>query len=187
MKKAASLFCLLLIFSAAICSCSSSDKRAAEKLNDSCELEFEILQNVEDYDFSGYQVLYGFGMTRYYGSDYKLQTNDNGNVIEEGEFVSYTVTAWPDYEDGGKYITRIFCTDQNVKVFGLTLKNSLEEFEAALSALGYDVAESDPYNACAAIVAENGGIRVSILDYGEGQGKTLTIIADVTNRSGLIF
>lgn len=72
-------------------------------------------------------------------------------------------------------------------MFGLTLENSLDEFKTALADLGYDVTESAPYGACGAIKAEKVGITVSVYDYGETHGKTLTIRAEVTNRGGIQY
>ncbi|MBE6654234.1 MAG: hypothetical protein E7608_02100 [Ruminococcaceae bacterium] len=191
MKKIISLACTALAVLLLLSSCAAQDKSTAKRINAASDFEFCLLENVEEHDFGGYGALYGFGVTKYYGKDYELAKDENGYIIEEGEYVSYEVTAWPDESNGGKFVTAIYCTDMDVRVLGLTLENSLDEFSAALSDMGFKVKESEQYGTdgiikeYTAIKAEKGGISVYICDY--GQSKTLSIRADVSNKLGIIY
>lgn len=181
------IFSLIVCFLLLLClsACSALDESTAEKINAASNFEFDLLENVEDYDFGGYGAVYGFGVTKYYGTGYELTEDKNGETAAVGEYVSYDVTAWPDESDGGRFITSIYCTDMDVRVLGLTLENSLDEFSSVLSDMGFDVEKSDPYGACGAIRAQKGGICVYICDY--GQNKTFSVSADVSNRLDLQY
>lgn len=191
MKKIISFACAALAVLLLLSSCAVQDKSAAKRINAASDFEFELLENVEEHDFGGYGAVYGFGVTKYYGKDYELAKDENGYIIEEGEYVSYEVTAWPDESNGGKFVTAIYCTDMDVRVLGLTLENSLDEFSAALSDMGFKVKESEQYGTdgtikeYVTIKAEKGGISVYICDY--GQSKTLSVRADVSNKLGIIY
>ncbi len=191
MKKIISFACTALAVLLLLSSCAAQDKSAAKRINAASDFEFELLENVKEHDFGGYGAVYGFGVTKYYGTGYELTKDKNGETVANGEYISYEVTAWPDESDGGKFVTAIYCTDMDVRVLGLTLENSLDEFSKALSDMGFKMEESKEYGTdgiikeYTAIKAEKGGISVYICDYGES--KTLSIRADVSNRFGIMY
>ena len=61
-------------------------------------LEFWIAENVDDVDFSKYQIKYGMmGGTEYYGTGYVPTVDEYGQQIDPEHCVIYTVTSYPDY------------------------------------------------------------------------------------------
>ena len=138
------------------------------------DLEFDITRNVENFDFSGYAEVTGwFGARQYYGKDYAPAVD--GTAPEH--YVTYLITAYPDYADGGQYVTQIEVTDPEVRVKGLTVNSTFEEFRDIFVALGFKVTKGET-----AYVAEKGNITYRLTE-----GKTILITAAVTNREGIIF
>ena len=151
-------------------------------------LEFQITENVENTDFSGYKSVSGWmGAKEYYGKGYSPVTDSEGNVTKPEYYVTYLVSAYPDYADGGQYITKIEITDPSVMVHGITVNSSFKEFAAVFKALGYtaSVAEKD---GCVQYNAKNkDGISYTIYLSNLNNTKKMTIQAEVTNREGIIF
>lgn len=149
-------------------------------------LEFQITENVENTDMSQYKSVSGWmGAKEYYGSEYSPVTDSEGNVTKPEYYVTYLVSAYPDYADGGQYITKIEITDPSVMVHGITVNSSFEDFETVFKALGYtaSVAENGSYVQYNA--KNKDGISYSI--YISNDIKKMTIQAEVTNREGIIF
>lgn len=149
-------------------------------------LEFQITENVENTDMSQYKSVSGWmGAKEYYGKGYSPVTDSEGNVTKPEYYVTYLVSAYPDYADGGQYITKIEITDPSVMVHGITVNSSFKEFEAVFKALGYtaSVAEKGGYMQYNA--KNKDGISYSI--YLSNDIKKMTIQAEVTNREGIIF
>lgn len=149
-------------------------------------LEFQITENVEDFDFSQYNRIYGLmGGKEYYGKGYSAVKDEDGNEVKPEHYVIYTITAYPDYADGGQYITRIEITDPTVMVHGLTVKSSFEDFEAVFKAMGYETSVTEhgryvQYNA----KSEDG---ISYTIYISNEITKLTIQAEVTNRDNIQY
>ncbi len=82
------------------------------------DLEFWICDNVDDFDFSGYQPRFGLmGGREYYGTGYSPGTDENGQQTDPEHCVIYTVTAYPDYSSGQSHITGITVTDPAVAIW----------------------------------------------------------------------
>ena len=121
------------------------------------DLEFWITENVENVDFSKYQEKYGLmGGREYYGSGYVPTTDENGEQKDPEHCVIYTVTSYPDYSSGKSHITRIFITDPEVSVYGVTLTSSSEEIKTALTEAGFSVTEKN-----GGVLGEKGRFRIS--------------------------
>lgn len=109
-------------------------------------LEFWIAENVDNVDFSSYQEKFGLmGGRQYYGTGYVPLTDENGEQIDPEACVIYTVTAYPDYINKKRHVTRIAVTDPSVTVYGLTLNSSAEEVEETLKSYGF-IKKSEPRN-----------------------------------------
>lgn len=138
------------------------------------ELEFWIGQDVAEVDWTGHECMPGFGICTYLGEGYRPD--------RQGEWpparVTYSVTAWPDYADGGYYITRIAITDPAVTVYGLTVNSTSQEFRRVMESRGYTV-ETANENTVRAVW---GDIIFSLTP-----GELLAVRATVTNRQGLVF
>jgi hypothetical protein len=182
MKQIALLLVLMMIlFILSSCSWFKTIPARPEDTN----LEFWITQDVSKIDFSRYREIVGwFGAKQYYGSGYMPETDENGYEADPEYYVKYLITAWPDYADGGKYITLIEFTDPKVKLYGLTVDSSLDEFEQIFSKMRYDITK-DSSQTYERISASKKGISFS-LEIVNGKRK-FSIRAEVTNRKGIVF
>ena len=139
------------------------------------DFEFDLLTDAKDIDFAGYEKGKGFGVWSY------TKNTQSGTV-------RYEATAYPDYADGGQFITRIYSTDKTIRFFGVTLESGSEEIIAALESYGYTVTMSSScYGTYGKIITgkkENISVTVSILNDGH---KSVDIIAEVTNRDMIVY
>ncbi len=138
------------------------------------ELEYWIGQDVTDVDWTGHACMPGFGVCAYLGEGYRPDGQGEWPTAR----VTYEVTAWPDYSDGGSYVTRIFITDPAVSVYGLTVNSDFRQFRRVMESKGYTV-EAVNENT---VRAARGGFIFSLTP-----GELLTVRAHVTNRRGIVF
>jgi len=147
-------------------------------------LEFWITQSVENVDWAGHEEITGwFGAREYLGRGYKKVSQGSGGDQHPAHYVSYILTAWPDYADDGLYVTRIEVTDPTVTVCGLTVNTTYAEFKSTFEAFGFSVSCN---SLATAFTAEKDGITCR-LDAAPGVAPRLIITAEVTNREGIVF
>ena len=148
-------------------------------------LEFWITQDVAETDFSGYYEIVGwFGASQYYGSGYLPAFDEDGYEVDPEHYVKYKITAWPDYADGGKYITSIDFNDPKVTVYGLTVDSSFDEFERIFSEMGYELSK-DSSEIFERYTASKKGVSFSLETVNGKRG--FSINAEVTNKKGIVF
>jgi len=148
-------------------------------------LEFWITQDVSKTDFSGYREIVGcIGAKQYYGSGYMPVKDENGYETDPEYYVKHLITAWPDYADGGEYITLIEFTDPKVTLYGLTVDSSFDDFEQIFSKMGYEINRNSS-KFSERITASKKGIGFSF-ETVNGKRK-ISIKAEVTNRKGIVF
>ncbi len=144
-------------------------------------LEFWIAQNVDDVDFSKYQMKYGrMGGDDYYGSGYVPTLDENGEQVDPEHCVIYTVTAYPDYASKKRHVTYIQITDPEIEVYGLTVNSTAEEVRYELeekSGFDFEIEELGG----GTLVARKGDYTFSFR-----QGE-ITIRVNVTNKTGMMF
>lgn len=174
MKKSVFILCVLAV---ALC-CSACEQSVPDR-PDGTNLEFWLAEDVSDYDFSDYYEVPGwFGAREYYGRDYQPVSEADG--VEPEYCVKYCITAWPDYADGGEYVTRIEITDPSVNVYGVTVLSSYEAFTLAFEGAGYRVEPNG-----SGYTALKGRARCSFF---KTEGKSvLSLRAEVTNRLGIVY
>lgn len=152
-------------------------------------LEFWITEDVKDRDWSGQDEIYGWmGAREFLGSAYKKNADADGSDQHPEHYVSYVITAWPDYADGGQFVTDITVTDPAVKVYGLTTASTFEEFDAVFEPLGYELSWSE--GAIKTRVATKDGITFRLTRAVEDNPDVvpqIRISAEVTNREGIVF
>lgn len=107
-------------------------------------LEFWIGDNVDDVDFSDYEIKPGlFGGREYYGTGYVPTVNGNGNKIDPEHCVIYTITAYPDYSSNKSHITGITITDPAIEFYGVSLNSSHKEFETHMKKQGFKITDTN--------------------------------------------
>ena len=179
MGKRLALWLALVIITVAFSSCG--DGVDSLDMPKSTDLEFWVTQDVADVDFSEHEEIFGwFGAREYLGKGYKAVTNVDENPSYPVQYVSYIVTAYPDYADGGQFVTQITVKDPTVMVFGLTVNSSPEEIDSAMSEAGYDVVEKG--SGVTGFVSDE-GVAVTF----DLVAKTITVGVSVSNREGIIF
>lgn len=144
-------------------------------------LEFWIAENVDDVDFSNYQIKYGMmGGTEYYGTGYAPTIDENGQQVDPEHCVLFTVTSYPDYSSKSQHITYISITDPSIEVFGLTINSTQEEIRYTLEeTCGYDFTVEELGGNT--LVARKGDYTFSF------SPTKITIRVNVTNKQGIIF
>ncbi len=152
-------------------------------------LEFWITEDVKDRDWTGHDEIYGWmGAREFLGSGYKKNEDPTGANQHPDHYVSYVITAWPDYADGGEFVTDITVTDPAVMVYGLTIESTYEEFDAVFEPLGYELSWSE--GAIKTRVATKDGITFRLTRAVEDNPDVVpvfSITAEVTNREGIVF
>jgi hypothetical protein len=181
--KQISFFLVLTILLVDFSSCS--DTETTTEMPEDTNLEFWITQDVSETDFSDYYEIVGwFGARQYYGSGYLPASDEDGNEGDLEYYVKYTIAAWPDYADGGKYITSIDFNDPKVTVYGLTVDSSFDEFERIFSEMEYEISE-DSSELVERYTASKNNISFSIESV-DGK-RSFSINAEVTNKKGIEF
>ena len=152
-------------------------------------LEFWITEDVKDQDWTRHDEIYGWmGAREFLGSGYKKNADTDGSDQHPEHYVSYVITAWPDYADGGQFVTDITVTDPAVTVYGLTIESTYEEFDAVFEPLGYELSWSE--GAIQTRVATKDGITFRLtraVDDDPNVVPQIRISAEVTNREGIVF
>ena len=152
-------------------------------------LEFWITEDVKDRDWTGHDEIYGWmGAREFLGSGYKKNEDPTGSNQHPEHYVSYVITAWPDYADGGEFVTDITVTDPDVTVYGLTIESTYEEFDAVFEPLGYELSWSN--GAIKTRVATKDGITFRLTRAVEENPDVvpqIRISAEVTNREGIVY
>lgn len=152
-------------------------------------LEFWITEDVKDRDWTGHDEIYGWmGAREFLGSGYKKNEDPTGSNQHPEHYVSYVITAWPDYADGGEFVTDITVTDPDVTVYGLTIESTYEEFDAVFEPLGYELSWSN--GAIETRVATKNGITFRLtraVDDNPNVVPQIRISAEVTNREGIVY
>lgn len=179
-KKKAILFTAALLLLAALGAgvfLMRPDKVYIPPKPEDTQLEFWICEDTAGTDWSGHDMVEGgFGCEEYLGKAY---SSGESVVYELPEVcVSYRMTAWPDYADGGWYVTRIKITDPAVSVYGVTLDSDPRDFERVMKSLGFKITLKTAYY-CA---AQRDGFTFAL-----SQGMYIQLVAEVTNRDGIIF
>lgn len=160
------LFCVLTVVG-----CSGGNPSRPET-----DLEFWICDNVDGFDFSGYQQKFGLmGGREYYGTGYAPTINENGEQVDPEYCVVYTVTSYPDYSSGKMHITGITITDPAVELYGITLNSSIGEVHSAMEANGFKQKSSH------GTTYVNGKVSIRFSD------DCIRISAEVTNLWGIQF
>lgn len=182
MKQVALILVLTMLF---VIFSSCTGRETTPEMPDRTTLEFWITQDVADTDFSDYYEIIGWiGAKQYYGSGYLPALNEDGYEADPEYYVKYKITAWPDYADGGQYITSIDFNDPKVIVYGLTVDSSYDEFERIFSEMGYELS-IDSSETSERYTASKKGISIS-LEIVDGK-HSFSIHAEVTNKKGIEY
>ena len=179
MRKLIALALVLTTFLFCLIGCNNDD--IDDFSQPPSNLEFWIAENVDDVDFSKYQIKYGMmGGTEYYGTGYVPTIDEEGQQVDPEHCVLFTVTSYPDYSSKSQHITYISITDPSIEVFGLTINSTQEEIRYTLEeTCGYDFTVEELGGNT--LVARKGDYTFSF------SPTKITIRVNVTNKQGIIF
>ncbi len=178
--KAKKLLLPLLLLCIVFCNGSCTSDKILAKPEDT-SLEFWVLQDVSDIDFSGHYKLHGFGADFYYGKGYQpAEIIEDSAAIPPEHCVIYTVSPYPDYSSGGQFVTRIAITDPQISVYGITCDSTLQDFDATFENLGCTIQDKGLIH-----IATYGKVKIALASYDEN--KELTVWIEVTNKQGIDF
>lgn len=94
--------------------------------------QYQLLDKLDTYPNDNYEIAYGFSDYTFHEKKY-VDSGDNNTM-------NYDVTNYPDYSfSNGKYITRIYISDENVTFNGLTLNNSFDEIIDCYVKIGFTI------------------------------------------------
>ena len=179
MKKIMSLL-LTLSFITTLIGCGNMKQTIPAKPEDTA-LEFWITENVEDIDFRDYDEIDGwYGAHEYLGKGYQAQIDENNMQIHPDSYVSYRITAYPDYSDGGSYVTYITIAAPDVTLYGLSIQSSMELFDTVFEDMGYQISNDDSNDTIH--IAEKNGVFFSF-----EEGKEIHIWVEVSNQERIMF
>ncbi len=151
-------------------------------------LAFWITENMENADLSRYEEIVGWmGAREFYGEGYASVVNEDGSKSKPAHYVTYLITAYPDYADGGSYVTRIEITDPAVTVYGLTVNSSVEEFDALFRRMGYIVSVEEQNGARVFTAKKHNHITFIFSEGSENAAPFLTVTAAVSNRENIQY
>ena len=157
----------------------------AESLKDGTNFPISFLMNAAGYDFSSFGYLPGFGVSAYYPTSYGFpsdgEASDPSAYADTHPFLFFEVTSFPDYADGGEYVTYIKCTDATLTFMGHTIDGYSEDFVSALSALGFEI-EADTGYPSTSFSANEDGIFITF-----SHGSFLIVGFDVTNHQRIVY
>lgn len=180
MKVKRILLSLLLIISSIFVFIGCANDKILAKPEDTT-LEFWIAQDVSNVDFSEYYPIIGmFGGSQYYGKGYEPISVDDEQVYIHPPCVIYTITAYPDYADGGQFVTGIKITDPQISIYGITCNSTLQDFDKTFENLGCTIQDVGSSH-----VATYKKVKIALSSYNDS--KTLTVWVEVTNNYGIVF
>ncbi len=138
MKKI--LIVLLFIFLLTGCA-KQRTENIVEDLNESSNFEYGLLIEVTSDIKTHFNISPGFGVYTLFDSSIEIDIQQESilSYIDEYETTTYDVTAYPDYSDGGEYITMIWTTDPDVHIYDLSVGDSYteEELSEYMLSLGF--------------------------------------------------
>lgn len=177
MKKTVALILSIFTFLFCLFGCNNDD--IDDFSQPPSNLEFWIAENVDDVDFSKYQIKYGMmGGTEYYGTGYVPTIDEDGQQVDPDYCVLFTVTSYPDYSSKAQHITYISITDPSIEVYGLTINSTKEEIRYQMEEKsGFSLEELGENT----LVARKGDYTFSF------SSAEITIRVNVTNKQGIVF
>ena len=171
MKKVLIIFLIILTFG--LYGCGKN-----ELPDPNTNLEFWITENVDDVDWSNYQMKYGMmGGNMYYGTGYVPTLDEYNQQVDPEQCVIYTVTSYPDYSNKAQHITYIEITDPSIVFYGLSLNSTDEEIRETLGNMDFVFQELGGDT----LVARKDKYAFSF------SPEIIRISVNVTNKTGIIF
>lgn len=178
MKKTICLIFVLVM----LLGCQDNTNKVIDDLNDHSNFEYELLTVVTDEISENHAKEYGFGSYRLVDSTItEIDNTDLNDYLRSHETTFYTVSAYPDYSDGGEYITRIETTDTSIDILGFYIGEAItiDEVTKQMEALGYtqDINNSTIYS--------NGPVGIQL--YIDDVIYRMDVFIEISNADNIVF
>lgn len=154
-----------------------TEAEEVEKINETSAFELKFLEDVKNKDLSEFIYHPGFGVSGYSNAKYA-----DAQTFSEDIIVQYNVTAYPDYADGGSFVTDIYCSDPEVTFYGGYTIASGDCFAEELEAAGYSIERTDSSAYGVGFRATRGNITIFYI-----LNHEFTIRYNVGNRNDIVF
>jgi|GEM_PF-3922075 hypothetical protein len=125
-----------LVFSS--CAKSQTWEEVVRSLNETSDFDLSFLAAVSPKDLSGYGLWPGFGGEICCAKKYAVKEGGTPQgMLEAGSsLLYYGISAYPDFRDGGSFVTAIVCSDPAVRFAGHALGSS-DAMKEGLVDLGF--------------------------------------------------
>lgn len=167
------------------CSKTTTNKEI-DTLVDNTTFDLPLLTVVTEEIKTVHYIEEGFGGYLMYDIEIDPYKVDTVRLFSESEVYIYQVTAYPDYKDGGQFITRITTNNINARIFGIYVGQNIKDKEitSILEENGYQFTNSTSSES--EDIYENGQVR---LRFSHNDDIITIMIAEIiiTNENHIIF
>ena len=186
MKK---IYVVLLLLLLSGCKGSSNPNDVIVKeLNENSSLGLELAMEVTDDVKEQYEVIEAFGGYSMYLSNLEDELNAFGGLSYD-EIVYYDITAYPDYRDGGSFVTRILISQEDYHVLGIYVGEvySQSELETIMYEYDYTYSENRDLEDNGVYSFENHDVNILIQTNVYGEVLSFIVRVDVSNVEGIQY
>jgi len=182
MKKLIVLLMFLFILTG--CAVQRNEKVITD-INEHSNFTYPLLTVVTDEVKSDFNIMDGFGMYELIDPNCDPYNDDINLYMQDNPTTFYTVTAYPDFADGGSYITAIRTSDPSdptLHIYDLSVGDimTMDEITTYMATLGF----SHDSDIASFYSKERTMLRVYL---SEGVIIQLYVRIDIMNRMGMIF
>lgn len=174
---------IIFVFAILLTGCTrQKTERIIEDISQNSNFEYELLTEITENITSKFNIMGGFGVETLVDSNIDPYSVDINEYMLNNPTTYYEVTAYPDYVNGGSYITRISTSDPEIYIYDLSVGDEYTEVEIIeyMRSLGFY-----PRDSISSIyVNERVWIRVFLE---EGIIIKLVVEVEITNRTGIVY
>ncbi|MBU1093164.1 MAG: hypothetical protein KKH01_01740 [Firmicutes bacterium] len=174
---------IIFVFVILLTGCTrQKTERIIEKISQNSNFEYELLTVVTEDVTSKFNIMGGFGVETLIDANIDPYSVDIYEYMLSNPTTYYDVTAYPDYANGGSYITRISTSDPEIHIYDLSVGDEYTEVEIIeyMESLGFYPRDS----ISSVYVNERVWIRVYLE---EGIIIKLGVEVEITNRTGIEY
>lgn len=179
MKKILIIFILLFVLSGCV---QARTEKEIEKINEKSNFLYPLLTVVTEEIRSKFNILEGFGAYKLIDPNVDPYQDDINLYLLNHPTTYYQVSAYPDFVNGGSYITMIETSDPEIHIYDLSVGDAYttDEVVAYMETIGFYPHEdiSSTY--------ENANLRIRVYLL-EGVIIKLRAEIEIMNRMGMIF
>ena len=174
---------IIIILSFVLFGCTTQRTESIIKdISQNSNFKYQMLTEVTEEITSEFSVMEGFGMRILVDSSLDPSIDDISEYMDNNPTTYYHVTAYPDYMNGGSYITRIETSDPEIFLYDLSVGDEYnrDEINEYMKSLGF---KPDDTIASAYV---NQRVKINIYLVNDVITKLIVQVI-VTNKTRMIF